>query len=153
MPRIPIDELKPLPEFQMLPAGQQRFFEAYIANGYDAEAAIKAAYPKAQKPESVRVMASRILHGVGMVMLLNMHYGTSPEESFCTMVARMVMRGGISKEQESLIRLLAQTRGFVDPWSPRLGKKIEAGKSNTAARREEREPAAESQLLGDFKNL
>jgi len=163
--RIPIDELQQLPEFKLLTEGQQKWLEAYIANGYDAKAAVTASFPNAKTPESIRVMASRIVNSPGMVMLLNMHYGTSPKDSFSLMVARMIMRGRISKEQESLVRLLAQVRGLVDPWAPRYDKKIEAGKVNTreavkkrsqrAARREEtpaeKQPA--ESLLGDFAKL
>lgn len=170
MSRIPIDQLRQLPEFKMLTEGQQRWLAAYIANGYDARAAVKASYPQAKTPESIRVMASRIVNSPGMVMLLNMHYGTDPEESFCLMVAKMVMRGRITKEQESLVRLLAQVRGFVDPWAPRYDKKIEPGKVNTReavkkrsqraqqkARQQENDSAGEAargpSLLGDFAKL
>ena len=165
MTRISISELQKLPEFTLLTDGQQKWLDAYIANGYDARAAVKASFPKAKTPESIRVMASRIVNSPGMVMLLSMHYGTSAEESFCSMVAKMIMRGRITKEQESLVRLLAQVRGFVDPWAPRYDKKIEAGKVNTReavkkrsqreARREEKNAVkqpAES-LLGDFSKL
>jgi len=165
LPGIPIDELKGLPEFRLLPEGHQKFLEAYIANGYDVKAAALASYPNLKTAESVRVKGSRILHSPGVVMVLYQHYGNSPEDAFCQMVAQMILRGRITKEQESLIRLLAQVRGFVDPWSPRLEKKIEAGKSDSpgavkkraqrAARREE--TPADSQpagsLLRDFSQL
>jgi hypothetical protein len=161
MSLLPIEELKQLPEFTLLPETRQRFLEAYIANGYDGATAIKACYPKAKEAESIRVMASRALNSPGVVMLLQLHYGDDPRDSFCKMVAKMIMRGRISKEQSEMMRLLAQVHGFVDPWSPRLEKKIEAGKSDSreamkkraqrAARREE--PAESQNLLGDFKNL
>ena len=164
--RIPIDELQQLPEFKLLTEGQQRWLEAYIANGYDAKAAVKASFPNAKKAESIRVMASRIVNSPGMVMLLNMHYGTDPQESFCLMVARMIRRGRITKEQADMMRLLAQVRGFVDPWTPRYEKKIETGKVNTreavkkrsqrAARHNDADKPAEKpaeSLLGDFAKL
>lgn len=167
MGRVPIDELKELPEFALLAEKQQKFLIEYLANGYDKEAAIKASYPAAKKPESVRVMASRLMNSPGVVMLLHLHYGDDAKLTFCQMVAKMIMRGRISKEQAEMMRLLAQVHGFVDPWSPRLEKKVEAGKSSSreamkkraqrAARREEKEAGAESQpagsLLGDFAKL
>lgn len=164
--RVPIEELKALPEYTLLPEGQQRFLAAYLENGYDARAAVTASYPEAKKPESIRVMASRLVNSPGIVMLLHLHYGNDPKLSFCQMVAKMIMRGRISKEQAEMMRLLAQVHGFVDPWSPRYEKKIEAGKVNTpdalkmrgqrAARREEKEAVAESQAenaFGDFAKL
>jgi hypothetical protein len=167
MSRVTIDELKQLPEFTLLPEGHQKFLTAYIANGYDVRAAVKAAYPKAKTAESIRVMGSRALHSAGVVMLLHLHYGQSPEESFCQMVAQMILRGRISKEQESLIRLLAQVRKFVEPWAPRYEKKIKDGMANnrqavkrrvqraaeTAAVKKEAEKQPAASLLSDFKNL
>jgi hypothetical protein len=165
--KVPIEELKKLPEFALLPETRQRFLEAYIANGYDGAAAVRACYPKAKVAESIRVMASRALNSPGVVMLLAMHYGEDPETSFCQMVAKMIMRGRISKEQESLIRLLAQVRKFVDPWTPRYEKKIQDGMSNNreavkrrvqrAAEKQAITKAAETlpkkSLFEDFKNL
>jgi hypothetical protein len=164
--RVPIEELKALPEFALLPENQQKFLAAYITSGYDAKAAVAASYPKARTPESVRVMGSRILHSPGVVMLLSMHYGDSPEDSFCQMVARLILRGRISKEQAEMIRLLAQVRKFVDPWAPRYEKKIQEGMANNreavkkrvqrAAKRQAIEKAATKHgagLLTDFEKL
>lgn len=162
LPRVPIEELKELPEFKLLTEAQQRFLAAYLANGYNAKAAVKASYPKVRTAESIRVMASRLVNSAGIVMLLHLHYGNDPKLTFCQMVAKMILRGRITKEQAEMMRLLSQVHGFVDPWSPRLEKKIEAGKSDSpeavkkraqrAARREEKEPEP-TNLLGDFKNL
>jgi hypothetical protein len=128
--KVPIEELKKLPEFALLPETRQRFLEAYIANGYDGAAAVRACYPKAKVAESIRVMASRALNSPGVVMLLHLHYGDDPKEAFCQMVAKQIMRGRISKEVMEAMKLLADVREFRQPWTPRYEKKIVDGMAN-----------------------
>jgi hypothetical protein len=160
MPRIPIEQLQQLPEFTLLPAGHQKFFTVYIANGYDAQAAVRECYPKARTAESVRVMASRIVNSPGVIMLLHLHYGDDPQQAFCQMLAKQILRGRISKEQTETMRLLAQVHGFVKPWEPRYEKKFKDGMSNTrdaVKRREQREAQKEAvpkkNLLEEFENF
>jgi hypothetical protein len=127
---VPIEELKALPEYALLPENQQKFLAEYIANGYDVTAAIVSSYPKARTPESIRVMGVRILHAPGVVMLLHLHYGDDPKEAFCQMVAKQIMRGRISKEVMEAMKLLADVREFRQPWTPRYEKKIVDGMAN-----------------------
>lgn len=128
--RVPIETLKALPEYALLPENQQKFLAAYIANNYDVTAAVLASYPKARTPGSVRVMGSRVLHAPGVVMLLHLHFGDDPKDAFCQMVAKMIMRGRISKEQAEMMKLLADVREFRQPWAPRYEKKIVDGMAN-----------------------
>lgn len=128
--RVPIEELKRLPEYALLPGNQQKFLASYIANGYDARAAVLASYPNAKTPESVRVMGVRILQSAGMVMILSLHFGDDPKDAFCKMVAKMVLRGKISREQLDAIKLLADVREYRQPWAPRYEKKIVDGMAN-----------------------
>ncbi|HEX3094615.1 MAG TPA: hypothetical protein VHW72_18400 [Candidatus Angelobacter sp.] len=170
--RIPIEKLKDLPEHALLPENQQRFLEAYLDNNYDAKAAVKAAYPLAKKPESIRVMASRLLNSPGIVMLLHLHYGDDPKLSFCQMLAKMILRGRISKEQAEMMKLLADVHEFRQPWTPRYEKQIveqlnRDGMANnrqavkrrvqraakTAAVKKAAEDLPAENLLGEFKNL
>jgi hypothetical protein len=165
--RIPIEKLKELPEHALLPENQQRFLEAYLANNYDARAAVKASYPLAKKPESIRVMASRLLNSPGIVMLLHLHYGDDPKLSFCQMLAKMILRGRISKEQAEMMKLLADVHEFRQPWTPRYEKQIKDGMANnrqavkrrvqraakTAAVKKAADDLPAENLLGDFKNL
>lgn len=158
MPRVPIEKLKQLPEFTLLPAGHQNFLTVYIANGYDAQAAVRECYPKARTAESVRVMASRIVNSPGMIMLLHLHYGDDPKETFCQMVAKQILRGRVSKETAEMMKLLADVHGFRQPWTPRYEKKFIEGKSNTrdaVKRREQREAKKDAEpkknLLEEFE--
>jgi hypothetical protein len=167
MSRVPIDKLKELPEYALLPENQQRFLEAYLANNYDAKAAIAAAYPLARKPESIRVMASRLMNSAGIVMLLHLHYGDDPKLSFCQMLAKMILRGRISKEQAEMMKLLADVHEFRQPWTPRYEKQIKEGMANnrqavkrrvqraakTAAVKKAAEELPAENLLGDFAKL
>lgn len=165
--RVPIEELKVLPEYALLPENQQKFLAAYIANGYDVKAAVVSAYPKARTPQSIRVMGSRILHAPGLVMLLHLHYGDDPKEAFCQMVAKAVMRGKISKEVMEAMKLLADVREFRQPWTPRYEKKIQEGLANnrqavkrrvqraaeTAAVKKAAASVPAKSLLPDFEKL
>lgn len=158
MPRVPIEKLKELPEFTLLPAGHQKFLAVYIANGYDGQAAVRECYPRARTDESVRVMASRIVNSPGMIMLLHLHYGDDPKEAFCQMVAKQILRGRISKEQAEMMKLLADVHGFRQPWTPRYEKKFKEGMSNTrdaVKRREQREAKKDAEpkknLLEEFE--
>jgi hypothetical protein len=167
MSRIPIEKLKELPEFALLPENQQKFLEAYLANNYDAKAAVLASYPNAKTAESVRVMGSRILHSPGVTMLLSLHYGDSPEDAFCRMVATAVLRGRLSKEQLEAMKLIADVRKFREPWTPRYEKQIKDGMANnrqavkrrvqraakTAAIKKAAEELPTESLLGDFAKL
>jgi polyhydroxyalkanoate synthesis regulator phasin len=128
--RVPIEQLKVLPEYALLPENQRKFLECYICNNYDVKAAVMASYPKAKTEESVRVMGSRILNSPGVVMLLHLHYGDDPKDAFCKMVQRMVMRGRISKEQLEAMKLVADVREFRQPWTPRYEKKVRDGMAN-----------------------
>lgn len=165
--RVPIEKLKELPEFALLPENQKRFLEAYLANNYDAKAAIEAAYPLARKPESIRVMSSRLMNSAGIVMLLHLHYGDDPRLSFCQMLAKMILRGRISKEQAEMMKLLADVHEFRQPWTPRYEKQIKEGMANnrqtvnrrvqraakTAAVKKAAEDLPAENLLGDFAKL
>jgi hypothetical protein len=165
--RVPIEKLKALPEYALLPENQQRFLECYIGNNYDAKAAVMASYPKARTAESIRVMGVRILNAPGVVMLLHLHYGDDPKNSFCQMVAKMIMRGRISKEQAEMMKLLADVREFRQPWTPRYEKKIVDGMANnkqavkrrvqraavTAAVKKAAEKMPGASLMPDFEKL
>lgn len=165
--RVAIEKLKALPEYALLPENQQKFLAAYIANGYDAKAAVLASYPKAKTPESVRVMGVRILQSPGMVMILSLHFGDDPKEAFCKMVAKMVLRGKIGREQLDAIKLLADVREFRRPWAPQYERKIAEGMANNrpavkkriqrAAVTEAVKKAAEklppANLMPDFQDL
>jgi hypothetical protein len=165
--RIPIDKLRQLPEYALLPENQQKFLAAYIANNYDVKAAVLASYPKAKTAESVRVMGSRILHSPGVVMLLHLHFGDDPKEAFCQMVAKMVMRGRLTKEQLEAMKLIADVREFRQPWTPRYEKKIVEGMANnkpavkrrvqraaeTAAVKKAAKDLPAAKLMPDFENL
>lgn len=157
--RIPIEKLQQLPEFKLLPENHQKFFTVYIANGYDAQAALRECYPKARTAESVRVMASRIVNSPGVIMLLHLHYGDDPKEAFCQMVAKQILRGRVTKETAEMMKLLADVHGFRQPWTPRYEKKFKDGMSNTrdaVKRREQREAAKQDapkkNLLEEFEN-
>lgn len=165
--RVPIDQLKELPEYALLPENQQNFLAAYIASGYDVASAVKTSYPKAKTAESVRVMGIRVLHSPGMVMLLSLHFGDDPKDAFCKMVAKMVLRGKITREQVEAIKLLADVREFRQPWAPRYEKKIMDGMANNrqAVKRRVQRAAENSaikkvakelpavNLMPDFHNL
>src|SRR5215471_1261277 len=116
--RVELAKLKQLPEYALLPENQQKFLAAYLENKYNAKAAVFASYPKARTQESARVMGVRILQSPGMVMILSLHFGDDPKEAFCKMVAKMVLRGRISRPQLEAIKLLADVRGFRQPWAP-----------------------------------
>src|SRR5215471_13813955 len=79
--RVPIDELKQLPEFTLLPLTYQNFLAAYIESGYDARAAVLASYPNVKVPDSARRMGERILHSPGITMLLHLHFGDHHRET------------------------------------------------------------------------
>jgi hypothetical protein len=128
--RVPIEELKRLPEYALLPENQRKFLACYICNNYDARAAVMASYPNAKTPESVRVMGVRILQSAGMVMILSLHFGDDPKDAFCKMVAKMILRGKISREQMDAIKLLADVREYRQPWAPHYEKKIVDGMAN-----------------------
>jgi hypothetical protein len=165
--RVPIEKLKVLPEYALIPENQQNFLAAYIANNYDANAAVLASYPKAKTAQSVRVMGSRVLHAPGVVMLLHLHFGDDPKDAFCQMVAKMIMRGRISKEQAAMMKLLADVREFRQPWAPRYEKKIVKGLANnkqavkrrvqraamTAAVKKAAEKLPGESLMPDFEKL
>jgi hypothetical protein len=165
--RVPIEQLKALPEYALLPENQQKFLAAYTTNGYDAIAAVTASYPLAKTPESVRVMGSRILNAPGVVMLLHLHFGDDPKDAFCQMVAKMIMRGRISKEQLEAMKLVADVREFRQPWTPRYEKKIVDGLANnkqavkrrvqraavTAAVKKAAEKLPGESLMPDFEKL
>lgn len=143
----------------MLPMNQRRFLIEYVGNGYDSSAAVLASYPNVKTAESARVMGSRILNAPGMVMLLTLHFGDSPLDAFCRQVARMIKSGRLSKQQLEAIKLIADVRGFRQPWTPRYAKQLKDGKSNTrqaVKRREQREAKKAAQpkknLLGDFES-
>ena len=140
-----IKQLAELPEYSLLNERQQRFLAEYLANGYDARAAVKASYPNVRTRESARVMAIRILQSPAMVMLLSLHYGDSPQEAFCRMLGRMVARGKISREQLEAIKLLAEIRGFR--------KLHRATPENQPAHAAEGGHAPGPSLLPDFENL
>ena len=165
--RVAIDELRRLPEFTLLTENQQKFLATYTMNGYDAKAAVFASYPRVKTEESARVMGVRILQSPGMVMLLSLHFGDDPKDAFCKMVAKMVLRGKISREQLAAIKLLADVREFRRPWAPQYERKIADGLANNrpavkkrvqrAAVSQAVNKAAESQpvasLMPDFEKI
>lgn len=167
MPQVAIDELQKLPEYALLPDNQKKFLAAYTTNGYDAKAAVFASYPRVKTQESARVMGVRILQAPGVVMLLSLHFGDEPKDAFCRMVARAVLRGRLTKTQLEAFKLIADVRGFRQPWSPRYERVIQEGLAQNkpavkkrvqrAAVKKAVEKAAENvpapSLMPDFEKL
>jgi len=165
--RVPIDELKQLPEFTLLPLTYQNFLAAYIESGYDARAAVLASYPNVKVPDSARRMGERILHSPGITMLLHLHFGDDPKDAFCRMVAKAIITGKLTKEQLEAMKLIADVREFRQPWTPRYEKRIIEGMANneeavkrrvqraakTAAVRKIADQMAAQPLMPDFQNL
>lgn len=167
--RVPIEELKKLPEYALLTENQRKFLGAYIGNGYDAKAAVLASYSKVKSQESARVMGVRILQSAGVVMLLSLHFGDDPKEQFCKMLAKMVLRGRISRRQLEAMKLLADVREFRRPWAPQyerviaegmaknrpaVKKRVQRAAQKKAIEKEaEKVPVEAPSLMPDFQNL
>lgn len=167
VPQVPIEELQKLPEHALLPENQRAFLAAYIANGYDAKAAVFAAYPNVRTQESARVMGIRILQAPGVVMLLSLHFGDEPRDAFCKMVARAILRGRLTPTQLKGFQLIADVREFRRPWTPRYERVIQDGlaqgkpavkkRVQRAAKKQAVEKAAAAEpaprLMPDFEKL
>lgn len=110
--RVPYEELATLTELDLLTSQQKAFLREYIANGYNGQAAIEATYPNVKPGESARIMAHKTLHSVNVIVLLALHFGDEPEKRFIDMVLRLISQKKLSKEQVSLMRLLADVHGF-----------------------------------------
>lgn len=126
-----------------------------------------ASYPNVKSQESARVMGVRILQSPGLVMLLSLHFGDSPKDSFCKMVFRALLRGRLTKQQLEAFKLIADVREFRRPWSPQYERKIAEGMAQNkpavkkrvqrAAKKQAIEKAAEKvkppSLMPDFDKL
>lgn len=116
--RVPVEELEQLAEWTLLLDSHKRFITHYIQNGYNMIEAVNSSFPNVKKRTSARVMGQRILHNHAVTLILFLHQGDDPREAFCRMLAKMVIRGSISREQLDGFRLLADIREFNRPYGP-----------------------------------
>lgn len=162
--KVGIEELKTLPEFQSLTPRQQLFVEKYISNGYDATAAVQAAY-NYSTAEGARIQGIRLVQSPAIFLVLAIHYGDEPLEAFIKMLHRLLLRNRVTKEKLELVKLIAELRGYRRVWLPAYPTKYAEGQSprkdsvkrrtQRTAKRKQREAEAPkpNSLLDEFKNL
>lgn len=142
MSRVPIDELKLTPEFLQLTEKQQKFVSEYILNGGDAPAAVATCY-NTNSGNSARSLSYIVLNSPAVQLVLSVHYGDSPTDSFLKELRRMILRGKIPPERLDAMKLYAEVGGFRRSRFAVRSHKDKKADSNT--------PAPSGGLLDEYK--
>lgn len=117
--RMSVDELTKTREFQFLTAKQKLFIETYLQCGldtgtYDPVTAVRTAF-NCKSYEVARVMSYRLMANISIILVLNLYFGSSPDEAFCAILERAIRKGGITPAQASILNLYAEMRFGIRP--------------------------------------
>lgn len=108
--RLPVAALETRSEWQILTPKQRGFVQVYIQGGYDAPAAVRAAYGTAVEKNAV-IFSYELLANPKINSLLTLHFGWTEQEK---LEARRIRR---RKSVRSLIRLVRFQLKNAEPGS------------------------------------
>ena len=98
--------------YKTLTPRQRKMLDEYLTNGYDRTAAILAAYSVSNR-RTAQQQAPKYFASRSMLAALAVYFGTDDREQFKAMLIRAVHSHRLTPQDAVVLRLLAQTSGFV----------------------------------------
>lgn len=106
-----LQELSETSEFHNLTDKQKMFVSTFISNGYNKIHAIRTAY-QCKNDLSAKVMSYSVMNTFAVTMVLAIHFGDEPVDTFLKHIARSIRKGRIKPEQLALYKLYAEVSGW-----------------------------------------